>query len=55
MPSLRRNSPAVYRWVIVVAGGLLGCVAITAMFFLPVFLLPLPRDTGWSVTGVSRR
>jgi MFS family permease len=42
-----------YRWVIVGAGGLLGCVAIGGMFSLPVFLLPIARDTGWSVTGVS--
>src|SRR3954469_2178360 len=42
-----------YRWVIVAAGGLLGCVAIGAMFSLPVFLLPIARSTGWSVTGVS--
>lgn len=42
-----------YRWVIVAAGGLLGCVAIGSMFALPVLLLPITRDTGWSVTGVS--
>jgi len=42
-----------YRWVIVAAGGLLGCLAIGAMFSLPVFLLPISRDTGWSVTGIS--
>src|SRR5215207_8548623 len=42
-----------YRWVIVAAGGLLGCVAIGAMFSLPVFLLPISQDTGWSHTGVS--
>jgi MFS family permease len=42
-----------YRWVIVAAGGLLGCVAMGAMFSLPVLLLPIARDTGWSVTGVS--
>jgi MFS family permease len=42
-----------YRWVIVAAGGLLGCVAIGAMFALPVFLLPISHDTGWSVAGVS--
>lgn len=42
-----------YRWVIVAAGGLLGCVAIGAMFSLPVFLLPIARGTGWSITGVS--
>jgi MFS family permease len=42
-----------YRWVIVAAGGLLGCVAIGAMFSLPVFLRPIAQDTGWSNTGVS--
>ena len=42
-----------YRWVIVAAGGLLGCVAIGAMFSLPVFLRPMAQDTGWSVTGIS--
>src|SRR6202789_3697650 len=45
------NSP--YRWIIVAAGGLVGCVAIGGMFSLPVFLQPIARDTGWSVTGVS--
>jgi MFS family permease len=42
-----------YRWVIVAAGGVLGCVAIGGMFSLPVFLQPIARETGWSVTGVS--
>ncbi|MDH6258747.1 MFS transporter [Bradyrhizobium sp. BR13661] len=42
-----------YRWVIVAAGGVLGCVAIGGMFSLPVFLQPIARDTGWSVTGIS--
>jgi MFS family permease len=42
-----------YRWVIVAAGGVLGCVAIGGMFSLPVFLRPIAHDTGWSVTGVS--
>jgi len=42
-----------YRWIIVAAGGLLGCVAIGAMFSLPVFLGSIARDTGWSLTGVS--
>jgi MFS family permease len=42
-----------YRWVIVAAGGLLGCVAIGAMFSLPVFIRPISRDTGWSITGIS--
>ena len=42
-----------YRWVMVAAGGLLGCVAVGGMFSLPVLLQPIARDTGWSVTGVS--
>ena len=42
-----------YRWVIVAAGGLIGCVAIGAMFALPVFLRPIAAQTGWSLTGVS--
>jgi MFS family permease len=42
-----------YRWVIVAAGGLLGCIAIGALFSLPVFLRPISRDTGWSITGIS--
>jgi MFS family permease len=42
-----------YRWVIVAAGGLLGCVAIGAMFSLPVFLRFIARDTGWSVAAIS--
>jgi MFS family permease len=42
-----------YRWVIVAAGGLLGCVAMGAMFCLPVFLRPIAQDTGWSTTGIS--
>ena len=42
-----------YRWVIVAAGGLMGCVAIGALFSLPVFLVPISQDTGWSTTGIS--
>jgi MFS family permease len=42
-----------YRWIVVAAGGLLGCVAMGSMFSLPVFLLTMARQTGWSVTGVS--
>ena len=48
-----RMSKGYYRWVIVAAGGLLGCVAIGAMFSLPVFIRPISRDTGWSITGIS--
>jgi MFS family permease len=42
-----------YRWIIVAAGGVLGCVAMGAMFSLPVLLLPIVRDTGWSLAGVA--
>jgi MFS family permease len=42
-----------YRWVIVAAGAVLSCTAVGAMFSLPVFLLPMSRETGWSVTGIS--
>lgn len=42
-----------YRWIIVVAGGVLGCVAIGGLFSLPVFLRPIADDTGWSTTGIS--
>src|SRR5579862_6046370 len=46
-------SKSYYRWVIVAAGGILGCVAIGAMFSLPVLLRPISRNTGWSITGIS--
>jgi MFS family permease len=46
-------NPSRYRWVVVAAGGLLGCIAFGAMFSLPVFLRPIAQDTGWSITGVS--
>ena len=42
-----------YRWIIVAAGGVLGCVAIGALFSLPVLLRPIAQDTGWSTTGIS--
>jgi MFS family permease len=42
-----------YRWIIVAAGGLLGCVAIGGLFSLPVLLRPIAQDTGWSTTGIS--
>ncbi|WP_395670697.1 MFS transporter [Phenylobacterium sp.] len=45
--------PVPYRWVIVAAGGLLGCVAIGAMFSLPVLSRAIAEDTGWSTTGIS--
>jgi MFS family permease len=42
-----------YRWVIVGLGGLMGCVAIGAMFSLAVFLTPMSDESGWSRAGVS--
>jgi MFS family permease len=42
-----------YRWVIVATGAVLGCVALGAMFSLPVLLRPIGASTGWSTTGVS--
>lgn len=42
-----------YRWVIVAAGGLIGCVAAGSLFSLPVLIGPLSRASGWSVTGIS--
>jgi MFS family permease len=42
-----------YGWVIVVVGGFMGCVAIGAVFTLPVFQQPMAADTGWSRTGIS--
>ena len=42
-----------YRWMIVVAGGLLGCVAAGTMFALAVFLQPMADAAGWSRAGIS--
>src|SRR5262249_34382992 len=42
-----------YRWVIVALGGLMGWVAIGAMFSLAVFLGPISSATGWSRAAVS--
>jgi MFS family permease len=44
---------ASYRWVIVAAGAVIGCMAAGSMFSLPVFLKPISDDTGWSITGIS--
>jgi MFS family permease len=42
-----------YGWVIVAAGGFMGCVAIGSIFSLPVFLQPMSVATGWSRTAIS--
>src|SRR5688572_6563825 len=46
-----RESP--YRWVIVALGGLMGCVALGAMFSLAVFVVSMSGQTGWSRAGIS--
>src|ERR1700691_3038110 len=42
-----------YRWIIVAAGAVMGCIALGAMFSLPVLLRPIAANTGWSTAGVS--
>jgi MFS family permease len=42
-----------YPWLLVAAGGLMGCVAVGAVFALAVFLQPMAADTGWSRAGIS--
>src|SRR5215216_4779712 len=52
-PFEERRMKLFYGWVVVAAGGVLGCVAIGAVFSLAVFLQPMADATGWSRTGVS--
>lgn len=47
------NAESSYRWVIVALGGLMGCIAVGAMFSLAVFLAPMSEETGWSRAGIS--
>ena len=42
-----------YGWVIVAAGALITCVAMGAMFSLPVYLQPIADETGWTRAGIS--
>src|SRR6185295_4271655 len=42
-----------YGWVIVAAGAVMTCVAMGAMFALPVYLQPIADETGWSRAGIS--
>ena len=42
-----------YRSIVVAAGGLMGCIAMGAMFSLPVLLNGMAEETGWSRTGIS--
>jgi MFS family permease len=55
-PSAADRPPVVhpkYKWLIVAAGGLMGCVAVGVVFALAVFLQPMSADTGWSRAGIS--
>lgn len=42
-----------FGWVIVAAGAVMTCVAMGAVFALPVYLQPMADDTGWSRAGIS--
>lgn len=42
-----------YGWVIVAAGAVITCLAMGAMFALPVYLQPMADDTGWTRAGIS--
>jgi MFS family permease len=42
-----------YGWVIVAAGAIITCVAMGALFALPVYLQPIAKDTGWTSAGIS--
>lgn len=42
-----------YGWVIVAAGAVITCVAMGAMFALPVYLQPIADETGWTRAGIS--
>ncbi|WP_449395710.1 MFS transporter [Devosia riboflavina] len=42
-----------YGWVIVAAGAVITCLAMGAMFALPVYLQPIAEETGWTRAGIS--
>jgi len=46
-------SPSPYRWAIVALGGLMGCIALGAMFSLAVFQVAMAADTHWSRAGID--
>ena len=47
------KTDSLYGWVVVFAGALITCVAMGAMFALPVYLQPISAETGWSSGGIS--
>jgi MFS family permease len=42
-----------YGWVIVAAGAVITCVAMGAIFALPVYLQPISEEAGWTRAGIS--
>ncbi len=42
-----------YGWVVVAAGAAITCMAMGAMFALPVYLEPIASETGWTRAGIS--
>lgn len=42
-----------YGWVIVAAGAVITCVAMGAIFALPVYLQPISGEAGWTRAGIS--
>src|SRR3569832_2725228 len=47
------KTDSLYGWSGVAAGALITCVAMGAMFALPVYLGPISAETGWSSGGIS--
>ena len=47
------KTDSLYGWIVVAAGALITCVAMGAMFALPVYLGPISAETGWSSGGIS--
>ncbi len=42
-----------YGWVVVAAGAAITCMAMGAMFALPIYLEPIATETGWTRAGIS--
>ncbi len=42
-----------YGWVVVAAGAVITCVAMGALFALPVYQTPMAQDTGWARAGIA--
>lgn len=42
-----------YGWVVVAAGAVITCVAMGALFALPVYQTPMADDTGWARAGIA--